>query len=186
MRSAITRIRRRDLIALCVVALVASACGASAASLSHAAQQQRDTLIKQGLVAQRAGETTTAAAAYKAALIIDATSAVAHYDLGDLQQVNLGETSAAISNYQMALAAEPTLLPALFNLAILETARTPTAAVLTYRRLLGLYKSDAPAMWNLGYVLVSLGQTKVGENDVAHAIALDPALASRVATTPLG
>src|SRR5487761_2255883 len=167
MRSAITRIRRRDLIALCVVALVASACGASAASLSHAAQQQRDTLIKQGLVAQRAGETTTAAAAYKAALIIDASS-------------------AAHSNFQMALAAEPTLLPALFNLAILETARTPTAAVLTYRRLLGLYKSDAPAMWNLGYVLVSLGQTKVGENDVAHAIALDPALASRVATTPLG
>ena len=182
----IRRSTRRGLLALLALAFCASACGTSAASLSHTAQQRRDTLIKQGLAAQSVGDATTAAAAYNAALVIDKTSAIAHYDLGDVQQLDLGKTVDAVANYKLALATEPNLAPALFNLAILETAHDPKAAAISYRRLIALDKSDAAAIWNLGYVLVALGQTKAGEAEVARALVLDPALSSRAASTPLG
>ena len=177
---------RRGLLVACAFALGASACGSTATSLSNAAQHQRDALIEKGIGAQRAGDATKAAADYEAALVIDKTSATAHYDLGDVQQLDLGEGAAAISNYKMALSVEPMLASALFNLAILETAHDPKAAASAYRRLIALDSSDAPARWNLGYVLVSAGKTKAGIAEIARALQLDPALSSRAGSTPRG
>lgn len=178
--------RRWGLPLVIAIALATAGCGSRATTLTHTSQARLDALIREGLSAQTMGNATRAASLYQAALAIDHNDAIALYDLGDVQQLDLHEESAAASNYEKALVVDPKLTQALFNLAILETTHSPKFAVADYRRLLSYNNHDAAAYLNLGYVLSSLGQVTEGRRDIARATQLEPALNSRRPPGPLG
>ena len=67
----------------------------------------------------------------------------------------------------------------MFNLAIVRTGPNAQEAVALYRHLLALAPDDANGHLNLGFLLLSVGQTTEGNAELDRAISLDPKLASR-------
>jgi tetratricopeptide (TPR) repeat protein len=168
--------RCAGLIAIGVLSAAAlSACGSSPSSASLTAAQD----ISAGIASQGAGEYATAAQYYEKALALQPKSAVALYNLGDVEQLeNLD--AAAKSHYLAALAIDPNFISALYNLATLEATPSPAEAEALYLQVIKLSPNDADAHFNLGYVLISLGQRKAGLAQINRGIKLNPALASRV------
>ncbi len=120
-----------------------------------------------------------AAKYYEKALALQPKSAVALYNLGDVEQLeNLD--AAAKTHYLAALAVDPNFISALYNLATLEASSSPVEAEALYEQVIKLSPNDASAHFNLGYVLISLGQRKAGLSEINRGIKLNPALASRV------
>ena len=98
-----------------------------------------------------------------------------------------GRTANAEKNYRAALATEPNLGAALFNLAIIRTAAAPAEGIELYRHLIAAEPNNAPAHLNLGFLLKQVGRTTAGDTELRLAVTLDPALASRIpATAPAG
>ena len=56
----------------------------------------------------------------------------------------------------------------------------PQTAISLYRQLLALNPNDANVHLHLGLVLRQVGQTAAADAEIATAVRLDPALASRV------
>src|SRR6202034_2026051 len=102
-----------------------------------------DALITAGNSSQQKGDATAAAALYAKAIADDPTSAVALYDLGDLDQIALHESGAAETAYGRALAIDPRFVDARFNLAILESTDHPTVAIASYDKIICFDASDA-------------------------------------------
>jgi protein O-GlcNAc transferase len=151
-----------------------AACGAQSTPA-----QTATTLVTQGLKAQLSGDLATAASDYQQAIHLDGSNMVAHYDLGtvyDQQQ----STSQAVSQYEAALVIAPTFPDALFNLAVDTAGANPQSAAVLYSKVVSLQPTFAAAWLNLGFALMTQGQTADAQADWAKAIALDPALASRL------
>jgi len=154
-------------------AAVLSACGSPSAN-EGAAQD-----ITAGIAAQAAGQYASATQYYQKALAISPKDAVALYNLGDVEQLqNLD--SAAETHYQAALAIDPNFISAMYNLATVEATSAPDTAKALYLQVIKLSPKDADAHFNLGYVLISLGQRKAGLSEINRGIQLNPDLASRV------
>lgn len=157
-----------------VSAVVLAACGSTPSASLSAAQD-----ISAGIASQGAGEYSAAANYYEKALALQPKSAVALYNLGDVEQLeNLD--AAAKTHYLAALAVDPNFISALYNLATLEASSSPVEAEALYEQVIKLSPNDASAHFNLGYVLISLGQRKAGLSEINRGIKLNPALASRV------
>jgi len=139
-----------------------------------------DALITAGNSAQQKGEAAGAAALYAKAIAEDPRSAVAHYDLGDLDQIALHDDGAAEAEYGRALTIDPHFVDARFNLAILETTADPARAIASYDTIIGFDASDAQAYMNLAYLLRSAGKIKASAAAFEKAVTLDPALKSRI------
>lgn len=153
-----------------------SACGSPSASSGA------DQDISAGIAAQDAGQYASAIKYYDKALAIEPKSAVALYNLGDVEQLeNLD--SAAKANYEAAIAIDPDFISALYNLATVEATSSPASAKALYEQVIALSPKDANAHFNLGYVLISLGLKKAGLSQINRGIQLNPDLASRVGTT---
>lgn len=136
------------------------------------------SLVNAGIAAQNAGNNATASKDYVAALSIEPKNVFALFDLGDVQQY-MGNVSAAQSNYFHALAINPNYEPALYNLATLEAKSDPSVARSLYDQVIHLSPKDADAHFNLGYVLIALGQRSSGQAQLREAVRLDPSLKSR-------
>jgi protein O-GlcNAc transferase len=155
---------------------VLSACGSPSATQGVAQD------ISAGIAAQGAGQYASATKYYDKALAIEPKSAVALYNLGDVEQLeNLD--AAAKSHYEAALAIDPSFISALYNLATVEASSSPESAKALYEQVIKLSPKDANAHFNLGYVLISLGLKKAGLTEINRGIQLNPDLASRVGTT---
>lgn len=167
---------RRNIWALvgALVVVVAAACG----SLTTPAQTAT-TLVTQGLKAQLSGDLATAASDYQQAIHLDGSNVVAHYDLGTVYDQQRS-TAQAVSEYQAALVINPTFPDALFNLAVDTAGANPQSAAVLYSKVVSLQPTFAAAWLNLGFALMTQGQTAEAEADWAKAIALEPALASRI------
>lgn len=139
-----------------------------------------DALITAGNSSQQKGDASGAAALYSKAIAEDPTSAVALYDLGDLDQIALHESAAAETEYGRALAIDPRFVDARFNLAILESTDHPRSAIASYDTIIGFDASDADAYLNLGYLLRTVGKTTASAAAFHKAVTLDPALKSRM------
>jgi tetratricopeptide (TPR) repeat protein len=156
-----------------------AACGSQATPA-----QTATSLVTQGLKAQLSGDLGTAASDYEQAIHLDGGSMVAHYDLGTVydQQRNPAQ---AVSEYETALVINPTFPDALFNLAVDTAGANPQSAAVLYSKVVSLQPTFAAAWLNLGFALMTQGQAAEAQADWAKAIALDPALASRLPrTTP--
>lgn len=168
------------LITVAVVGVLGGATLAACGSPSATSGATQD--ISAGIAAQDAGQYASATKYYSKALAIEPKSAVALYNLGDVEQLeNLD--AAAKSHYQAAIAIDPTFISALYNLATVEASSSPASAKALYEQVISLSPKDANAHFNLGYVLISLGLKKAGLSEINRGIQLNPDLASRVGTT---
>jgi tetratricopeptide (TPR) repeat protein len=157
-------------------ALLLSACGGGSAAQSEAQN------LTAGIAAQNAGDYATATQDYNKVLTVDPQNATAMYDLGDVDQIqNLD--AAAKTEYLQALAIDPNFISAMYNLATIEASTSPNDARVLYDQIIKLSPRYAAAHFNLGYVLISLGQQKAGLAQINVGVRLDPSLASRVTPT---
>jgi tetratricopeptide (TPR) repeat protein len=137
-------------------------------------------LVSAGLAAQAKGDDAQADADYLAALKKAPTDTLAWYNLGVVAGGH-GDAAGAAHDYEHAIAADRAYAPALYNLAILLTAKEPRTAEGLYERVLAVSPDEARAELNLGFVLRTLGQKAKGNADIAKAVKLDPALGRRAA-----
>ena len=158
-------------------ALLLSACGSSPSASQSIAQD-----LTAGIAAQNAGNYASATQYYEKVLASDPKNATALYDLGDVDQLQNLDQDAKV-RYLAALAVDPNFISALYNLATLEASATPNSARALYEKIIKLEPKYADAHFNLGYVLISLGQQSAGLAQINEGIKLDPSLKSRVATT---
>lgn len=136
-------------------------------------------LLQQGLTAQGAGRLDEARALYLKVIGQDPTNKFAYYNLGVIYQ-QLNAVNDARDSYRRALQIDAKYQPALFNLAVLETPLNPTEAISQYQKILAINPSDANVHLNLGLVFRQIGRTSEGEAELAKAVQLNPALASRI------
>lgn len=127
-------------------------------------------------------ESALAVSDFLAVVKADPANDVAWYDLGVIAD-QAKQQSHARKDYRAALASHPTYFPALSNLAILETPGDPSGAAALYCRAIAVEPRNGPAHLDLGFLLRSQGQSAAGTSEIATAVSLDPALASRVPTT---
>jgi tetratricopeptide (TPR) repeat protein len=160
-----------------VGALVVAGALALSACASPAAARTASQSLAAGIVAQRAGDYGLAITDYQQVLTSEPHDVYALYDLGDSEQF-LGRLAAAKANYTKVLALSPNFVNALYNLAIIDAKSNPGAAAPLFRQVLTLYPKDAPARWNLGKVLIKLGQRHLGNAQINLAIHEDPSLGS--------
>jgi Tfp pilus assembly protein PilF len=158
---------------LACTALVSAACGGGT-SASPVDQQLTD-----GIHAEATGDNAQAVIDFLDVVKADPGNKLAWFDLGVMAH-QAGEDTSAIRDYQSAISADPTYFPAIYNLAILETAKDPTGAEQLYQNALVVNPGSADAHLNIGFLLISLGKATDGDAQIAKAITLDPSLASRV------
>jgi Tfp pilus assembly protein PilF len=140
-------------------------------------------LLQAGVAAQQRGDLSTAQQKYEQVVVLDPTNKVAHYDLGVIYQ-QLRSNDQAAAEYARAIAIDKAYASALFNFAILETSRNPQHAVALYRQILVTRPKDANVHFNLGLLLKHLGHTAQGQAELDTALALAPALRSRLPKSP--
>ncbi len=136
-------------------------------------------LLDAGLKAQHEHRLAAADADYLAVLKLDRLNQAAWYDLGVVAQEQ-GYSINAEHNYRQAIAADPHYVPALYNLATVVAATSPSAAVGLYEEVITLAPRNAAAHFNLGLSEESLGNAVEGRAQIAEAVKLRPSLASQV------
>ena len=164
-------------VVLATVVVAVAACGSQTTPA-----QTATTLVTQGLKAQLSGDLATAASDYQQAIHLDGSNMVAHYDLGTVYDQQRS-ASQAVTEYQAALVIDPTFPDALFNLAVDTAGANPQSAAVLYSKVVSLQPTFAAAWLNLGFALMTEGQTAQAQADWAKAVALEPALASRLPKT---
>ncbi|WP_370247305.1 tetratricopeptide repeat protein [Nocardioides sp.] len=162
------------LLVLCLLGI--TACGGGDDDAVPPQVQALADRLQQGLDAMADGDVDAARASFDAALEIDATNVLAHYNLGYLAQVE-GDARTALAEYATALDGDPAFEPALYNRAILTESSDPDQAVADYRAVLAANPDNAPAHVRLGYLLIHLGDTREGRALVKQGVALDASLA---------
>lgn len=173
--------RSRRLVTAALVAAVAilAACGASTSPSPVSNVQTAVNDVNAGLSAQAAGRLSDAAADYQNAIAHDAHNKFGYYDLGLVDELT-GQGVAAEANYRAAIQIDPNFAPALYNLAILRTAPSPSEAEELYRHVISLQPNDAAAHLNLGFLLRSEKRIAEGNAELTTAVSLNPSFASRI------
>jgi tetratricopeptide (TPR) repeat protein len=161
--------------ALVLITLL-SACGGSAQQTDA---QRAAVLLNAGIQAHSAGRLAEAATDYHKVLVYDPRNVWAYYNLGVIDQI-AGNSSSAEQDYRAALTSNPDLLGALYNLAILRTTAAPQEAIDLYRHAISVSPNAASAHLNLGFLLISMGQQAEGKAELDRAVAIDPAMATRI------
>ncbi len=153
--------------------------GVAACGTQQTPAQTATNLVTQGLKAQLSGDLATAARDYQQAIQADANNTVSHYDLGTIYDQQ-GDIAKAVVQYRAALVINPAFTDAVFNLAVDMTRSAPSTAEQLYSKVIAQQPAFAAAWLNLGFLLQGQGETAQAKADLAKAIALDPALASRI------
>ena len=162
-----------------VIALGVTACSGDGDPSSNSSvapdAKKASAAVEAGLKAHSAGDIALATTSYNEALKYDATNKFAFYNLAliDESDANYG---LAEENYRAALKTDAAYQPALFNLAILVTGRDPEEAITLYQAAVAANKKDSAAWLNLGLLLRTEGQVRLGNEAVIRAIALNPKL----------
>jgi tetratricopeptide (TPR) repeat protein len=168
-----SRVARETVAAAGLSVLLLAACGASTPAGPTPAAVE--ALLTSGLHAQASGDFARADADYLSVVKAEPGNSLAWYDLGVIAQQRHQDTNA-VGDYDRAISPNARYVPALYNLAILETASDPKLAAQLYERSIAVEPKDADAYLNLGFVERTLGHAAAGDADIAKAVALDPSL----------
>jgi tetratricopeptide (TPR) repeat protein len=163
--------------ALLVAGVLISGCGSSGSSTPTATTPAGK--FQAGYSALSHGNYQGAKDEFTAVVATNPTLASAQYNLG-LAESGLKNNAAAAAAYEKAIALDPKMTAAMFNLADLQASTNPQAAIATLRHLLTITPNDHNAQFNLGYLLEQNGKVAEGKALLGKAIAGDPALRSRV------
>ncbi len=171
------------LVTLAALGLVLSACGGGPSTQSAAPSTTTGigSILTRAIHEMNSGNDAHAVTDFLAVVKADRKNYIAWYDLGVLAQ-GTHQANVAANDYLSSLGDNPKYVPALYNLAILETAKQPKEAATLYQDAIAAEPNDADAHLNLGFVLETLGQQLAGEEQIALAVKLDPSLNSRVPT----
>lgn len=140
--------------------------------------------MNEGLSAQTEGNNTLATSDYLSVIAQNPSNSqnlttYAYYNLGVINTAE-GNTSVAIGYYNQSISSDPKYLPALFNLAVVETSSNPTGALTEYNAILAIKPKDANTLFNAGLLNDQLGNVALAKTEVKEAIKEAPSLASRV------
>lgn len=156
---------------LCMLLL--AACAKSSAPKGSSGSTK--ALLTAGLHAQANGELARASTDYLSVLTKEPHNTLAWYNLA-LIAGQTHDYAGAMRDYRKAIDSNARYVPALYNLAILETPGNPRLASQLYQRCITIDPHDADAYLNLGFVERTLGKAQQGRADIAKAVALDPSL----------
>ena len=153
--------------------------GTHAISKAQATKIAIGQLFREGQQYQKAGKLKLARDRYVQIIKLDPLNQYAYYDVGVVYQ-SAGQTSDAASAYEKALAINPGYVPALFNLAGIDSSDAAPTAVALYQILEQLNPNSADPYFNLGLLYIHMGQKALGESQLAKAVQLNPTLSSRI------
>jgi tetratricopeptide (TPR) repeat protein len=178
--------KRNWIITIVIVILLAGG-GAAAYFIVHknsTTSTSLTALMNEGLTAQTNGNVTLASADYQKVISLNPDNkknltTYAYYNLGVINTAE-GNTSVAIGYYTQAIDSDPKYLPALFNLAVVETSTNPSGALSEYNAILAIKPTDANTLFNAGLLNNQLGNVAIAKEEVKAAIKEVPSLASRV------
>jgi len=162
---------------LLVVGVLISGCGSSGSSTPAATTPAGK--FQAGYSALSHGNYQSAKDEFTSVVATNPSLASAQYNLG-LAETGLKNNAAAVAAYEKAIALDPKMTAAMFNLADLQASTNPKVAIATLRHLLTITPNDHNAQFNLGYLLEQNGKMAEGKVLLGKAIAGDPALRSRV------
>jgi Tfp pilus assembly protein PilF len=162
-----------------IAALVLASCSRSGAPQAHATPPSVLPTLDKAIHEEIHGQYAAAVADFLTVVKTDPKSQLAWYDLGVIADRG-NETSQAERDYRAAIAADPTYVPALYNLAVLLAPTEPRQAITLYRQAVTQEPNDADARLNYGFTLLATGQQAAGRAQLAEAIKLNPKMASRV------
>ena len=155
---------------LVFVALAALSCGAPSQ-----AESESDALNR-GIQAQNSGNVDAATAAYFETLRANPKNKYAFYNLGQIARV-ANRFVAAEAYYRLALEIDPDFGAALFGLAYVRSAAGATQeAIDLYGHAVRVEPENAPAHYNRGLLLRSIGRVAEGDAEIARGRQLDPNL----------
>ena len=175
-----SRTRRSILAATSLVLAAGLALGACGGS-SETSTKKKDQLLNAGLQAEVQGDYATAKKNFEELLKAEPTNKFAHYNLGYIAQTQDKNGTEAAKQYEAALKTDPEYAPALYNLAIIKTANGDDAgAILLYKRAATANPTDANTQLNLGFLLFKTGDKGGADEAFRKAIALSPAIRSRI------
>lgn len=178
----IARLRRQSIAIAVALALLVVAYFMTQTKDTADARAQAAALVKTGLIAYQEGDYQTARADYTEAIQLDKNNAMAHYNLGLIQQVIDANPAGAEARYRQAVALKPDFSRALYNLGVLRAADGEIAdALMFYRRAVAADDLFAAAHFNLGLLLRE--QDPASEEATAainRALALNPTLKDRL------
>jgi Tfp pilus assembly protein PilF len=167
------------LLATAALALTASACGGGAPPTPKPSKAAVTATLNQAIRQLNRGKAGAAAAGFLAVVKDDPSNQIAWYDLGYIAEEHQ-QNKSAVHDYEASIGANATYVPALYNLAILDTPKLPQTAAKLYREAIAVDPGDADAHLNLGFLLISLHQVTGGQEELARAVQLNPALSSRI------
>jgi tetratricopeptide (TPR) repeat protein len=133
-------------------------------------------LVEQGTTQVQNGEPEEAEETFARALRMDSDQALAHYNLGLIDQ-RANRKGDARKHYEKALAIAPDHGPTLYNSAILTEDDDLDAAIEAYRKAIEAQPEFAPAYMRLGFALAHLGRSAEAEPMLEKGLELDPAMA---------
>lgn len=170
------------IVAFAVVVLTALVIAVIVARRDDTVATRADAIqaaLDAALAAHAVGEVESAATGYRYVIGLDPQNKFAYYNLGLIEQ-SANQAADAERDYRAALNIDPGYVPALFNLAVLETEGDPAEAERLYRRALSADDANAAAHFNLGLLLIRVGRTDEGNAQIGRGVQLDPKLQSRV------
>jgi Tfp pilus assembly protein PilF len=180
--------RRRVAGVAAAVGLAAAlaGCGGSPPISPRTSSRSESTTaaLTKAVKAMQQGNNALAVVDFLAVVRTDRSNYIAWYDLGVIATEN-GQATQAANDYLSSLSGNPKYVPALYNLAILETAKQPQTAAELYQKVINIQQNDADAHLNYGFLLESMGQRLAGQLQIAAAVQLDPSLNPRVPSSAL-
>lgn len=148
------------------------------AALSAAKQTACESAAEQ---AAASGDYNQVRTACLETLRVDAKNVVALYNLGIIAQTIERNDTEAASYYEKTISADPADYGALYNLAIIETARgDKTRAIDLYQRAIAADQTRAEAPLNLGFLLAETGDTARAKEYFRRAVSLNSSLLVRI------
>lgn len=178
----IARIRRQIIVIAVVLGVLIAAFFMLRTKDEADARDQAAAQVKVGLIAYQEGDYQSARTNFTEAIRLDPKNALAHYNLGLIQQVIDANPSGAEARYREAIALKPDLSRALYNLGVLRAADGDTEEAITfYRRAIAADEKLANAYFNLGLLLRQLDPaSEEATTRIDQALALNPTLKSRL------
>ena len=130
-------------------------------------------LVERGSTQLQSGENDEAEETLARALRLDPDQALAHYNLGVIDQ-RANRADEALKHYASALELDPDHGPTLYNRAMLLEKVDLDEAIEVYRDAIEAQPDHAAAYMRLGFALNHLGRTAEAAPMLAKGIELDP------------
>jgi Flp pilus assembly protein TadD len=151
-------------------------CGASSAPQP---QPSESVLLGAGSTEFRHGDYNAAGQLFQQAITRDPGDATAYYDLGTTYQAE-NRVRPAVKEYRLALRYNPSLVPAIFNEATIESVHDVPLAIFLYHEAISLQPNSPTAYLNLGLLEAQQGERAFAGVTLRKALQLDESLRARI------